>query len=67
MNTCPNCSMRVLEKSQWFSSNGTLSNHEYICGCGCHWVDRYDFWRRDVIYHGTTTNTDRPTSIDKND
>lgn len=52
MNTCPNCQMLVLEKSQWFSSNGTLSNHEYVCQCGCHWVTRYEFFRKDIIAQG---------------
>lgn len=56
MNTCPNCSMRVLEKSQWFSSNGTQSNHEYICQCGCHWVNRYEFFRKDIIVQGEKYN-----------
>ena len=64
---CPNCGSTAQVRSRWESGNGTRLNAEYICGCGCHWVDRYDFWRRDVIYQGKTTNTDRPTSIKKDD
>lgn len=58
---CPNCGSSAQVKSMWSNNSHTMSNHEYICGCDCHWVDRYEFMRRDVIYQGTTTNTDRPT------
>ena len=64
MIKCPNCGSTAQLKSRWESGNGTRVNAEYICGCGCHWVDRYEFWRRDVIYQGATTNTDRPTLVD---
>lgn len=64
---CPNCGSSAQVKSYWESGNGTRLNAEYICGCGCHWVDRYDFAYRDVIYQGTTTNTDRLTSVKKNE
>jgi hypothetical protein len=59
---CPNCGSSAQVRSRWESGNGTRLNAEYICGCGCHWVDRYDFWRRDVIYQGATLHTNQPTA-----
>jgi hypothetical protein len=53
MKYCPNCDSVVQEKMQWESGNGTRINVEYICQCGCHWVDRYDFFRRDIIVEGS--------------
>lgn len=64
MNKCPNCGSTAQVKSMWHYGI-TMSNHEYICGCGCHWVDRYEFFRRDVIHQGATTNsTNYPTQMD---
>lgn len=57
MITCPNCGSTAQVKATWGNNSNTLSNHEYICGCGCHWVDRYEFLRRDVICQGATPNT----------
>lgn len=57
---CPNCGSTAQVKSMWSNNSNTMSNHEYICGCGCHWVDRYEFLRRDVIYQGETPK--RPNS-----
>lgn len=65
MIKCPNCGSTAQVKSMWSNNSNTMSNHEYICGCGCHWVDRYEFMRRDVIYQGATTHTNRPTTIHK--
>ena len=55
MIKCPNCGSTAQVKSMWGNNSNTMSNHEYICGCGCHWVDRYEFFRRDVIHQGTTS------------
>lgn len=55
MVKCPNCGSTAQVKSMWGNNSNTMSNHEYICGCGCHWVDRYEFFRRDVINQGTTS------------
>ena len=52
MVKCPNCGSTAQVKSMWSNNSNTMSNHEYICGCGCHWVDRYEFFRRDVICQG---------------
>lgn len=60
MIKCPNCGSTAQVKSMWGNNSNTMSNHEYICGCGCHWVDRYEFFRRDVIYQGEPPQ--RPTS-----
>ena len=49
MIKCPNCGSTAQVKSMWSNNSNTMSNHEYICGCGCHWVDRYEFIRRDII------------------
>lgn len=54
MIKCPNCGSTAQVKSMWGNNSNTMSNHEYICGCGCHWVDRYEFFRRDVICQGET-------------
>lgn len=63
MTKCPNCGSTAQVKSMWSNNSNTMSNHEYICGCGCHWVDRYEFFRRDVICQGATLNaTNYPTS-----
>ena len=63
MIKCPNCGSTAQVKSMWGNNSNTMSNHEYICGCGCHWVDRYEFFRRDVICQGATLNaTNYPTS-----
>ena len=63
MIKCLNCGSTAQFKSRWESGNGTRLNAEYICGCGCHWVDRYEFLRRDVICQGVTLNaTNYPTS-----
>jgi hypothetical protein len=63
MIRCPNCGSSAQVKSMWSNNSNTMSNHEYICGCGCHWVDRYEFMRRDVIYQGDNSyeQTDRNT------
>ena len=50
---CPNCNSIAQEKRQWENGNGTRINVEYICQCGCRWVDRYDFFRRDIIVEGS--------------
>lgn len=55
MVKCPNCGSTAQVKSMWGNNSNTMSNHEYICGCGCHWVDRYEFFRRDVICKGATS------------
>ena len=55
MVKCPNCGSTAQVKSMWGNNSNTMSNHEYICGCGCHWVDRYEFFRRDVIHQGATS------------
>ena len=52
MQYCPNCDNVVQEKRQWENNHGTRLNVEHICQCGCRWVDRYDFVRRDVIIEG---------------
>lgn len=52
MTKCPNCGSTAQVKSMWTNNSNSISSHEYICGCGCHWVDRYEFMRRDVIYEG---------------
>ena len=63
MIKCPNCGSTAQVKSMWSNNSNTMSNHEYICGCGCHWVDRYEFFRRDVICQGAILNaTNHPTS-----
>ena len=56
MTKCPSCRSTAQVKSIWNNDSDTMSHHEYICGCGCHWVDRYGFLRRDVIYQGETRN-----------
>jgi hypothetical protein len=55
MIKCPNCGSTAQVKSMWSNNSNTSSNHEYICGCGCHWVDRYEFIRRDIICSGTVS------------
>ena len=50
---CPNCGSSAQVISNWKNGNGTRHNAEYICGCGCHWVDRYEFQRRDIINNGS--------------
>lgn len=65
MKYCPNCGKVAQKQHEWEGVNGIRINVEYICQCGCHWVNRYDFFRRDIISQGT--NTDRTTPIKEND
>ena len=54
MNTCPNCDSTAQVKSQWHYGI-TMVCQEYTCGCGHHWVDRYEFFRRDTIKQGESS------------
>lgn len=47
---CPNCK-RVNEPISYWERSDKL-NFEYKCGCGCHWVSRFGFYRRDILNMG---------------
>ena len=49
MIKCPNCGSTAQVKSTGTRNNVVIAHIEYRCGCGCHWIDRYEFMRRDFI------------------
>lgn len=61
MVKCPNCGRLPKVQSTWEVACGNRFNVEYICCCGCHWVNRYDLISRDVINNGSqfTNETDK--------
>ena len=50
---CPNCGSSAQVRSTWEVACGNRFNVKYICGCGCHWVDRYDLNSRDIVNNGS--------------
>lgn len=55
MSRCPKCGQTCSINMMWANPSHTMSHHEYICPCcGCHWVERYELIKKDIIKEGKT-------------
>lgn len=48
---CPNCK-RANEPICIFEGSKAKLNAEYKCVCDCHWINRFGFFRRDILNMG---------------